>query len=216
MFILVFVLLYGLKFYSNSSADLTLIVNIQNYNDEFYLNPKDLICEKNKKLLFISFVVIAPEYFEKRDLIRRTWGNNSLAPEDFKLIFSLGFSINSTVNNLIADEFKKHNDILQIKFNDSYNNLTTKIMKSFKWINYYCKNAQYVLRINDDVMANTFSLINYFKNIAYKKNQLYGHLLRRTQPIRFQHKHFVSKEQFARDFYPDYPEGFFKSLNSLI
>ena len=169
--------------------------------------------KKNKKQLFIAFVVIAPEYFDKRDLIRRTWGNNSLAPEDFKIIFSLGFSANSTVNTLIIDEFKKYHDILQINdYIDSYFNMTLKIMKSFKWINYYCKDALYVLRINDDVMVNTFSLINYFKNITHTKNQLYGHLLSKTKPIRHKHKHFVSKEQFARDYYPDYPEGNFGSI----
>ena len=120
----------------------------------------------------------------------------------------MGQSENSTVNELLEKEFHNHNDILQLNdFNDSYKNLTTKIMKSLKWAAIYCKNAQYVLRINDDVMVNTFSLINYFKNITYKQNQLYGHLLRRTRPIRFQHKHQVSKFEFDRDFYPDYPEG---------
>jgi len=179
-----------------------------NRTAEFYLNPKEFICQNKNKQLFMVFVVIAPEHFDKRKIIRSTWGNNSLAPDDFRLIFSLGFSSNLTVNNLIVEEFKIHKDILQINnFTDSYYNMTTKIMKTFKWISKYCINAQYILRINDDVMVNTFSIINYFKNITYKKNQLFGHLLSKTVPIRFQHKHFVSKEQFPRDYYPDYPEG---------
>jgi hypothetical protein len=175
---------------------------------EFYLNPKDLICDPNKKLLLIAFVVIAPDRFEKRNVIRSTWGSNSLAPDEFKLVFSVGKSENSTINEIVLNEFLLHEDILQINnFTDSYFNMTAKIMKSFRWISMYCPNAQYVLRINDDVMVNTFGLINYFKNITLGKNQIYGHLLKKTSPIRFQHKHMVSRIEYDKDFYPIYPEG---------
>ena len=182
---------------------------------EFYLDPKELICgiqgdsDSNKNLLFITFVVLAPEYFAKREEIRTTWGSNSILPNDFRLFFTVGLSKNATVNELIVDEFKKHKDILQINhFNDSYFNLTTKIMKSFKWINQYCRNTQYILRINDDVMANTYALVDYFKKIPYKSNQLYGNLLRGTSPIRDPgSKHFVTIQQFSKGVYDDYPEG---------
>ena len=175
---------------------------------EFSLNPKELICDPNKKLLIIAFVVIAPDSFEKRNVIRSTWGNNLLAPDEFKIVFSVGQSENSTINDMLLNEFLLHEDILQINnFNDSYDYLTTKIMKSFRWISKYCQSAQYVLRINDDVMVNTFGLINYFKNLKLGENQIYGHLLKKTSPIRFQHKHMVSRIEYDRDFYPNYPEG---------
>ena len=175
---------------------------------EFSLNPRELICDPNKKLLIIAFVVIAPDRFEKRNVIRSTWGNHLLAPDEFKVVFSVGQSENSTINEMLANEFLLHEDILQINnFTDSYFNMTTKIMKSFKWISKYCQSAQYVLRINDDVMVNTFSLINYFKNVTLGKNQIYGHLLKKTSPIRFQHKHMVTRIEYDRDFYPNYPEG---------
>lgn len=133
-----------------------------------------------------------------------------MAPNDFKVVFLVGQSENLTTNQLVIEEFQDHNDILQLNdFIDSYDFITRKVMKGFKWIAMYCKNAQYVLRINDDVLVNTFSLINFFKNISYKQNQLYGHLLRKSLPIRFQHKHQVSKFEFDREFYPDYPEGIF-------
>ena len=141
-------------------------------------------------------------------MIRETWGNKTLAPNDFKLIFLVGQSDKSKINELLVEEFQKHNDILQLNnFLDSYDYLTIKVMKGFKWISKYCKNAQYVLRINDDVLVNTFSLMNFFKNVLYKQNQLYGHLLRKSRPVRFRHKHMVSIFQYEKEFYPDYPEG---------
>ena len=69
-----------------------------------------------------TIVIISPESFEKRNLIRSTWGNNSLAPEDFKVIFIIGLSTNSTINEVITEEFKLNKDILQI------NNLQMKIL----------------------------------------------------------------------------------------
>jgi len=211
----------SVKFFLFSALVLAIIIlNSQNYlgydflstnedqNSEYYLNPKTLVCEPfRQRILLIAFVILAPEHFEKRNAIRSTWGNKTLAPNDFRLIFTVGQSKNSTVNEKIVEEFKIHKDILQINnFTDSYFNMTTKIMKSFKWITQYCYSAQYVLRINDDVMVNTFSLIHYLKNITYRKNQLYGRLLRKTVPIRsIYHKHFVSVKQFPDSHYPDYP-----------
>jgi hypothetical protein len=193
---------------SENYLDYEFLSKNEDHNSEYYLNPKGLICEPfRKKILLIAFVILAPEHFEKRNAIRSTWGSKTLAPNDFKLIFTIGQSKNSTVNEKIVEEFKLHKDILQINnFTDSYFNMTTKIMKSFRWVSMYCPNAQYVLRINDDVMVNTFGLINYLKNIKYRKNQLYGRLLRNTVPIRsIYHKHFVSVKQFPDSHYPDYP-----------
>jgi beta-1,3-N-acetylglucosaminyltransferase 5 len=200
------------------AAVIFLVIIVKQWNSEkdiveFYLNPKELICDPNKKLLLIAFVVIAPDRFEKRNVIRSTWGNNSLAPDEFKIVFSVGQSKNSTINEMLVNEFLLHEDILQINnFTDSYDYLTTKIMKSFRWVSMYCQSAQYLLRINDDVMVNTFSLINYFKNIKRGENQIYGHLLRKTKPIRAFHKHRVDVRLYPREYYPDYPEGITKIL----
>ena len=83
--------------------------------DEFKINPKELICQtpSNKPILFIAFVIIAPLYFEKRDLIRSTWGNKSIS-DDFKIIFTIGMSKNETINRQIEEEHKINQDILLI------------------------------------------------------------------------------------------------------
>ena len=217
--LLVLLLLFFLKdrkLVLNQFKD-TISSNYIEPNSEFFLNPKELICNQRGKQLFVAFVIIAPESFERRNVIRTTWGDNLLAPDDFKVIFTVGLSKNSTVNEMIVKEFKLYQDIIQINnFYDSYFNMTTKIMMSLKWITKHCYNAQYILRINDDVMANTLALIKYFKSIPYKKNQLFGHLLRNTRPIRFQHKHQVTFNQFPGEIYPDYPEGIFFPFNNII
>ena len=87
----------------------------------------------------------------------------------------MSMSTNNTINKNIEQEFYIHKDILQIKtFNDSYYLMTTKIMKTFKWISIYCSNAKYIMRINDDVVVNTFELIKYFKKVPYQERKIYG------------------------------------------
>ena len=34
---------------------------------------------------------------------------------------------------------------------------------ALKWINDYCKNAKFILKTDDDIIVNTFALINHLK-----------------------------------------------------
>ncbi len=177
---------------------------------EFKINPKKSICQAptNKSFLFLAFVIIAPHYFEKRELIRSTWGNKSIS-SDFRIIFTIGMSENETINKQIEEENKINKDILQINnFIDNYYNLTTKIMKSFKWISRYCSNAKYILRINDDVILNTHYFIGHFKSLPYETNQMFGFALYGATPARDERsKFFVPEKVYPKSTYDDYVDG---------
>ena len=160
------------------SKNINLTSNFDSKDENFYhLNPTS-VCISSENLLFISFVIIAPELLQKRNLIRATWANQVHFSNDLKIIFVVGMSKNDDVNDKIKKEFFTHQDIVQMKFNDSYYTITKKVMFSFKWIHTYCPNAKYALRINDDVFVNTFALIKLFKNaIELKPRQIYGFLV---------------------------------------
>ena len=180
-------------------------------NAEFRIDPKNLICDQksNDSFLFITFVAIAPGYFTKRNLIRSTWGNKRVLPHDFRILFVIGMSPNSTINKLVEEEFHIHKDILQINhFTDGYFNLSTKVMKSFKWISQYCSNAKYILRINDDVVVNTHALVNHFRGLNYSQNMIYGYGIFGVGPIRDKgSKFYVSEKDYNKPRYNDYIEG---------
>jgi beta-1,3-galactosyltransferase 2 len=177
---------------------------------EYKINPKRSFCQSptNKSFLFITFVNIAPDYFEKRNLIRSTWANKSISSE-FKIIFTFALSPNKTVNKQIEEENQIHRDILQINnFIDNYYNLTTKIMKTFKWISKYCSNAKYIMRIDDDVILNTHYFIDHFKRLPYKKNQMFGFAFYGARPARNQgHKFYVSEKDYPKAVYDPYIDG---------
>ena len=65
-------------------------------------------------------------------------------------------SENETINKDVENEYKLNEDILRINMTDNYYNLTTKVMKSLKWISVYCSNAKYILQINDDGKIECF------------------------------------------------------------
>ena len=193
----------------NFNYDLNKYIDQRDPKNEFMLNPKDSICRPNSNtsVLLLTFVAIAPHLFDKRMLIRNTWGNKNLT-QDMRLIFAVGRSKNETVNKMIIDESNLFNDIIQKNFTDSYYNLTTKIMMSFKWISKYCQNSKYVLRINDDVVVNTFSLIDYLKSIQYRQNQIFGWVVYNAWVKRdMNSKFFIPYSVFNHSYYDTYAEG---------
>lgn len=176
-------------------------------NDEYKINPGYTICEQNEQdILFIAYVVIAPSFFEKRNLIRSTYGQNT---SNFKLIFAMAMSNDKKVNEKIQEESNLYKDILQIaSIKDSYYKLTKKVMKTFRWLSHYCSNVKYVLHLNDDVVLNKNNLIDYFEKITYQRNQIYGNLIKGSYPNRdITSKFYVKWSEYGLKKYPWYVDG---------
>jgi len=219
-------IIFKLNFIQNDASFLTLdyfYTNIQEpyKTSEFSLNPGHDVCKARRshlELLFISFVIIAPSYFEKRNEIRNTWASKQFA-NDLRNIFVVAMSTNETINQMIRDEFELYQDIVQIDaLVDSYRVINIKIMKALKWIAKYCARAKYILRICDDVIVNTPKLIKNFRHdpfYKYEKNKIYGMTLAGVGPDHNpSSKWYVSELEFNQTYppeykgvYPKYPQG---------
>lgn len=179
------------------------------YSEEFLLNPEYSICnpfDNNYKVLLIALVAIAPDSLNKRAMIRSTWGSKFF--QEARLIFLLAKSTDENVNSAVADEYNQFKDIVLLNYIDSYENLTTKIMMGFNWIAKYCPNSQYVLRVNDDVVVNTFGLINFLKNMKYEHNRIIGYRITGVAPVRnSSFKFYVSYKEYDKEMYDPYVEG---------
>ena len=62
---------------------------------------------------------------------------------------------------MLLKEHTEHNDLIQGNFIDSYNNLSYKSLLAWEWITKNCLNARYILKIDDDVVPNTFYLLKF-------------------------------------------------------
>ena len=199
---------YLLNHSSSSSIAFNHLNSIDSSTNDYKINPKYSLCNNNNNnskssiLLFLTFVVISADSFEKRAQIRSTWANRNEFSNNMKLLFTLGESLNETINRHIFNESISNGDILQINnFIDSYFNMTKKIMLTLKWINIYCENVKYILRINDDVILNTYLLIHLFNSFNNNNNdttnQIYGLLVRNAQVDRnVKSKFYINYDQY--------------------
>ena len=113
---------------------------------------------------------------------------------------------------MIRSEFDLYKDIIQEDFVDSYQNLTIKVMMSFKWISKYCNNSDFTLKIDDDVILNAFELLEYLNKFKVDgklvSNSLMGYVNYYPIPIRnSSSKWYVALKDFNGEYYEDYCDG---------
>lgn len=105
-------------------------------NFGFTINPADRCGQpkkgKSNRSVFIT-ILSAPNYFDKRFQIRRTWIQHAIDISSSKSMdvnidygFFLGLTNNSNVQAKINVESRAFGDIIQVDMNDSYTNLTQK------------------------------------------------------------------------------------------
>lgn len=121
-------------------------------------------CDESTFLLIL--VHSAPKNFEKRKVIRRTWGRRK---RRVLLLFALGSVKYQKIQKKIVRENRIYGDIIQGTFLDSYKNLTYKHIMLFKYVVYHCEQAKYMLKTDDDIFINVDSLTSFLeKNVSAK------------------------------------------------
>ena len=93
-------------------------------------------------------------------------------------------------------------------FNDSYSLGTRKLMKIYKWISIHCVNSIFMLKINDDVIMNTFKVIEYFRKNEFRKRSIFGLKIENGAPVRdTKSKFYLNQDQYGSFKFPPYPDG---------
>ncbi|KAL3861237.1 hypothetical protein ACJMK2_007285 [Sinanodonta woodiana] len=115
----------------------------------------------NKQINIIIIVHSAASNFQRRNVLRETWLNSVLLEKmSSQHVFLLGKTHNATTQDMISEERQIHGDIVQGDFIDDYHNLTHKAVLGLNWIYEICKNARFVLKVDDDVYLNIFRLMD--------------------------------------------------------
>ncbi|XP_052253560.1 lactosylceramide 1,3-N-acetyl-beta-D-glucosaminyltransferase-like [Dreissena polymorpha] len=176
-------------------------------------NPQ--LCSSVANLSVLIIVHTAPDHFEMRLAIRRTWGNDTYYRKMgvARVLFLLGQVGDSALQMKMEAEFKEYRDMLQGDFRDSYRNLTHKGVMGFKWITERCRNAKFILKTDDDIVINMFILFNrVLPKIENKTKQIVcNHIPANAMPIirDKNNKWYVSDNHFrGKNVYPEYCSGF--------
>ncbi|KAH3699533.1 hypothetical protein DPMN_074490 [Dreissena polymorpha] len=183
-----------------------------------YIFENPQLCSSVANLSVLIIVHTAPDHFEMRLAIRRTWANDTFYRKMgvARVLFLLGQVGDSALQMKMEAEFNEYRDMLQGDFRDSYRNLTHKGVMGYKWITERCRNAKFILKTDDDIVVNMFILFTrVLPKFENKTKQIVCNRIRaNTMPIirnktNIWRKWYVSENHFrGKNSYPEYCSGF--------
>ncbi|CAG5124666.1 unnamed protein product, partial [Candidula unifasciata] len=158
----------------------------------------------------------------ERDLVRRTWGSvaetqtwpNRRINAKLKVLFVVANKRSSEPepqHNRTAQfvellsEALIHNDILYINMDDSYQNLTLKLLSAFRWVKDNCPCVKFVLKVDFDTFVNVPLLIDtLLLHQDQLESSLLGMVYRADIAVRRTGKWGVPKSLYPMNYYPQY------------
>ncbi|KAH3699516.1 hypothetical protein DPMN_074472 [Dreissena polymorpha] len=192
-----------------------------------YIFENPQLCSSVANLSVLIIVHTAPDHFEMRLAIRRTWANDTYYRKMgvARVLFLLGKVGDSALQMKMEAEFNEYRDMLQGDFRDSYRNLTHKGVMGYKWITERCRNAKFILKTDDDIVVNMFILLTrVIPKLENKTKQIVcQHVRANTMPIirdknnPWTNKWYVSENHFrGKHSYPEYCSGFMVLLTNDV
>lgn len=150
-------------------------INIYNYSFIYNCSKK---CG-NSDLRLVYIVKSSPTNFDKRLAIRNTWGyEQRFSDVPVRTVFVLGERNDPNLMNKVRIESERFNDIVLIKYSDSYYNNTIKTMMSFKWAVTFCPKSKFYMFVDDDFYVSTKNVLRFIRNPTnypgYLKEPLYS------------------------------------------
>ncbi|XP_060531519.1 beta-1,3-galactosyltransferase 5-like [Cylas formicarius] len=202
----------GLKASAPSLLNTSRLFNL----DFSYILNNEAVCAGD-----VVVVIVITSYCGNIDT--RNWIREALNGDDFvrlniRKIFLLGKAPdnNYILQTSVTKEYNKFKDTVQGNFLEAYRNLTYKHVMGLKWVNEFCSNAQYVIKMDDDIVFNIErlkELLNSVKEVS-KSEFIAGYVLNHYQPIReVGNKWYVSRQEYIMDYYPKFVSGWFYITN---
>ncbi|XP_020368096.1 UDP-GlcNAc:betaGal beta-1,3-N-acetylglucosaminyltransferase 7 [Rhincodon typus] len=167
-------------------------------------------CSDDIYLLLVVKSIITQ--YERREAIRKTWGNKMVMDgKQVKILFLLGTSSNENERphhqRLLEYEDIIYGDILQWDFMDTFFNLTLKEVNFLKWFSTYCETVEYIFKGDDDVFVSTENILE-FLNIPKITDLFVGDVLYKAKPIRKkENKYYIPEALYNKTYYPPYAGG---------
>ncbi|CAJ1068752.1 beta-1%2C3-galactosyltransferase 2-like [Xyrichtys novacula] len=171
-----------------------------------YILNQPLVC-KDRNPFLVFMVPVTPQDVAAREAIRKTWG----APgQDTLTLFFVGLpegGQRSSTSGELEKESGEHADIIQMNFQESYQNLTIKTMMMMNWLATHCPNASYAMKVDSDIFVNVFYLIRRLWS-SPRQEFITGSVIRDGKPKRDVHNKWrVSEELYPQDSFPPYLSG---------
>ena len=177
------------------------LLDLNNFNYIIKGQP----CRSNNT--YLQIVTSYSGNVEVRSAIRRAYPSSDLEKIGVSRVFLLATlpPFHEVTQNALIDENKRFSDLVQGNFVESYRNLTYKHIMGLKWAMSYCKNVEYIIKSDDDILVDLYSLVDITEK---KKFELMGYVLTDMRPIRIKaNKWYVTKSEYPSDNYPPFLSG---------
>nr|XP_019957732.1 PREDICTED: UDP-GlcNAc:betaGal beta-1,3-N-acetylglucosaminyltransferase 9 [Paralichthys olivaceus] len=152
--------------------------------------------------------------FDKRQVVRRTWGKEGLFPNDvtIRTVFLLGVPRNRTAlplwDRLLSYESQTFRDILLWDFEDTFFNLTLKETHFLKWVNSSCPQVKFIFKGDADVYVNVENILEMLQGQKPDEDLFVGDIIIHAKPIRRRSsKYYVPEFVYGGGLYPNYAGG---------
>lgn len=142
-------------------------INVYNYS---FLSSSEDKCKSDSEIRLVIIVKSAMHNFHRRSAIRKAWGfENRFSDVIIKKVFVLGVDggADKSLQEAIDAESKKHNDIVQANFQDSYFNNTIKTMMGFTWAMRFCPAAKFYMFSDDDMYVSVKNVLRFIRNPSH-------------------------------------------------
>lgn len=158
---------------------------------------------------------------DQRDAIRNTWGVASRRYDDdqpmVKIVFILGRDLNSssTTTTRIEQENRLYRDVIVADFKDTYRNLTLKSLYGMHWARAFCRSAEYIVKVDDDVYLDVDLLKGVLLNSTDEGGIILGSLNARAR-VQRRGLWKVKTNIYPSNFFPPYCSGNAYAMTSSV
>ena len=133
------------------------------YHPGFKVPNPGLCSSGGRDTVLVIMVVSAPSHVEERAAIRAGWGRHQSRAE---VVF--GFLVGPTpggeLGELLAEQ-EQHGDLVINNVEDVYENLSLKTISGLEWFDRYCAEADYLLKVDDDMYVQVDRLLSYLSTL---------------------------------------------------
>ncbi|XP_037109848.1 UDP-GlcNAc:betaGal beta-1,3-N-acetylglucosaminyltransferase 9 [Syngnathus acus] len=164
--------------------------------------------ESRELYMLIAVKSVAAD-FDKRQVVRRTWGKEG---RSIRTVFLLGVPKNRTAlplwDQLLTYESQTFGDILLWDFEDTFFNLTLKETHFLEWINRTCPRVKFVFKGDADVYVNVENILEMLQSEKSNEDLFIGDIIVNAKPIRRRtSKYYVPEFVYGSALYPSYAGG---------
>ncbi|XP_041472218.1 beta-1,3-galactosyltransferase 5-like [Lytechinus variegatus] len=177
---------------------------------DFPINPMDTCKEGITRIKLLVLVKSAPSHRSHRDAIRETYASGIKEYRvSARVLFVLGNTEDEQDRKAIGVEAELYGDVLQVDFTDHYYNLTIKLVMSLKWVVNFCRDTEFVMSIDDDVMLDVVTLVQDLEALPMERQSDFFLGKPNTYPPNRNvfSKWYIPRELYPEDTYPVSPFG---------